>query len=269
MTASSLPAPAELFDLSDRVALVTGGAGHLGGIFARVLAGAGARIAIVDVDRAGVDQRVRELDAAGAPAALGVIADVGDEAHIADAIDQVHRAFGRLDILLNNAAAKSPNFFAPVRDFPLEDWDRVMRVNLTAMFLCVRAAESLLVASGKGSIINVSSIYGVSAPDPRIYEGVPFNTPAIYSASKAGVVGLTRYLATSYARSGVRCNAITPGGVFAGQPERFVQQYSARSPLGRMARAEEMGPAVLYLASDASSYVTGHNLRVDGGWTAW
>jgi NAD(P)-dependent dehydrogenase (short-subunit alcohol dehydrogenase family) len=269
MTTTTLPSPSELFDLSGRVAVVTGGAGHLGGVFARVLAGAGARIAIVDVDGGSVDRRIQELRAAGAPDVIGVTADVGNEAQVADTIDQVVRAFGRLDVLVNNAATKSSNFFAPLREFPLEDWDHVLRVNLTGMFLCARAAEPLLVASGKGSIINVASIYGVSAPDQRIYDGLAFNTPAIYSASKAGVIGLTKHLATYYAGGVVRCNAVTPGGVFAGQPDRFVQQYSARTPMGRMARSEEIAPAVLYLASDASAYVTGHNLIVDGGWTAW
>ena len=265
---NGLPLPAQLFDLSGRVALITGGAGHLGGVFARVLAGAGARLGIVDVDRVGVDERVAQLRSAGADA-VGFSADVADEAQVQEAVDRTARNFGRLDILVNNAATKSPNFFSPVREFPLEDWNRVLAVNLTGMFLCARTAEPLLLASGKGSIVNVASIYGVTAPDQRIYDGLPFNTPAIYSASKAGVVGLTRYLATYYAGGAVRCNAVTPGGVFAGQPDRFVQQYAARTPLGRMAKADEIAPAVLYLASDAAAYVTGHNLVVDGGWTAW
>ena len=266
---TTLPTPAEIFDLSGRVALITGGAGHLGGVFARTLAGAGARVALLDLDPARVEARAAELREAGAPPVLALTADVGREDEMAVAITRVGEIFGRLDVLVNNAAAKSANFFAPVRDFPVEEWDDVLRINLTAMFLSVRAAEPLLVAAGKASVVNVASIYGVSAPDQRIYDGVTFNTPAIYSASKAGVVGLTRYLATYYADKGIRCNVITPGGVFAGQPDRFVQHYNARTPLGRMARAEEMGPALLYLASDASSYVTGHNLLVDGGWTAW
>jgi NAD(P)-dependent dehydrogenase (short-subunit alcohol dehydrogenase family) len=269
MTTTALPTPSDLFDLSGRVALVTGGGGHLGGVFARVLAGAGARIAVVDVDGASVERRIGELRAAGARDVIGVTADVGNEPQVAEAVDRVARTFERLDILVNNAATKSPNFFSPLRDFPLEDWDQVLRVNLSGMFLCTRAAEPLLLASGAGSIINVASIYGISAPDQRIYDGLPFNTPAIYSASKAGVIGLTRYLATYYGDKGVRCNAVTPGGVFAEQPDQFVHRYSARTPIGRMARAEEIAPAVLYLASDAAAYVTGQNLIVDGGWTAW
>ena len=266
---SALPTPSQLFDLSGRVAVITGGAGYLGTVFARVLAGAGARVAVVDLDPAAVGRLAEGLRAAGAAETLGVAADVGDEAQVADAIGRIAHAFGRLDVLVNNAATKSPKFFAPLREFPVGDWDQVLRVNLTGMFLCARAAEPLLVASGKGSIINVSSIYGISAPDQGIYDGLAFNTPAAYSASKAGVVGLTKHLATYYAGGIVRCNAVTPGGVQAQQPELFIQRYSARTPLGRMARAEEVAPAVLYLASDASTYVTGHNLIVDGGWTAW
>jgi NAD(P)-dependent dehydrogenase (short-subunit alcohol dehydrogenase family) len=269
MLTPALPTPAVLFDLTDRVALITGGAGHLGGIFARVLAGAGARVAVVDVDEARVEERRRALVDAGATGALGITADVGDEQEVARMTDRITAEWGRLDVLVNNAATKTPNFFAPVETFPVADWDEVLRVNLSGMFLCVRALMPLLRASRAASVINVSSIYGVSAPDARIYDGTPFNTPAVYSASKAGVVGLTRYLTTYFAGTNIRCNTITPGGVFAGQPDCFVHAYSARTPLGRMARAEEMGPAVLFLASDASSYVTGHNLLVDGGWTAW
>jgi NAD(P)-dependent dehydrogenase (short-subunit alcohol dehydrogenase family) len=194
---------------------------------------------------------------------------VGSEPDVRALIDRVSLSCGRLDVLVNNAATKTPDFFAPFDRFPRADWDEVMRVNLDGMFQCASAAVPLLQASPAASIVNVTSIYGISAPDQRIYEGVPFNTPAVYSASKAGVVGLTRYLATYYASAGIRCNAITPGGVEAGQPEPFVRAYGARTPLGRMARATEMGPALLFLASDASSYVTGHNLVVDGGWTAW
>lgn len=268
MTPPALPTPGELFDLRGRVALITGGAGNLGGVFARALAGAGARVVLVDRDGALAQRRAAELVAAGAEGTLAFDADVGDEARVRDVVAAIARECGGLDILVNNAATRTPNMFSPLEAFPLEEWDLVMRVNLTAMFLCARAAAPLLREKGHGTIVNVASIYGISAPDQRLYEGVAFNTPAIYSASKAGVVGLTRYLATYYA-PGIRCNALTPGGVFANQPAPFPERYAQRTPLGRMARAEEMGAGLLYLASDASSYVTGHNLVVDGGWTAW
>ena len=269
VTDQLLPRPDALFDLKGRVAIITGGAGTLGGVFARVLAGAGAHLVLVDINGEAAMARARDLERAGAEQAIGVAVDLSDEHQIVDAVSRTEAQFGAIDILVNNAAARSPNFFAPLAELPLQEWDQVMRVNLTAMFVMVRAAERLLVASAHASIINISSIYGISAPDPGIYQEVSFNTPSIYSASKAGVIGLTRYLATYYAHTGIRCNAITPGGVFHGQPDPFVARYAARTPLGRMANADELAPALLYLASDASSYVTGHNLVVDGGWTAW
>jgi NAD(P)-dependent dehydrogenase (short-subunit alcohol dehydrogenase family) len=265
----TLPRPGDLFDLKGRVAVVTGGAGNLGGVFARVLSGAGARVTLLDVDAAALDRRVRELEKEGASEVAGVTCDLADSRAIASAFADIGRRAKRLDILVNNAAAKAPGFMSDLEGLPLEDWESVLRVNLTAPFLCVKAAVPLMRDAGGGSIVNIASIYGVVAPDPRIYEGTPIQTPPVYSASKGGVVALTRYVAVYHAKDRIRCNAITPGGVFAGQPDRFVAQYSARAPLGRMAKAEELAGALLYLASDASSYVTGHNLVVDGGWTAW
>jgi NAD(P)-dependent dehydrogenase (short-subunit alcohol dehydrogenase family) len=265
----TLPRPNELFDLSGRVALVTGGAGNLGGVFARVLAGAGAQVALLDVDGAALDRRVRELEDAGAKGVTALACDLGDAKAIAAAFDEIGKRARGLDILVNNAGGKSPNFMSDLESLPLEDWDQVLRVNLTAPFLCVKAAVPLMRATGRGSIVNIASIYGVVGPDPRLYEGSAIQTPPVYSASKGGVIALTRYASIYHAKDGIRCNAITPGGVFAGHDAGFVERYSARVPLGRMARADELGGALLYLASDASSYVTGHNLVVDGGWTAW
>ena len=181
----------------------------------------------------------------------------------------IAKRFGRLDILVNNAAGKSDHFFSDIEQLPLADWEAVLKVNLTGPFLCTKAAIPLLRASGHGSIVNIASIYGVTSPDPRVYEGTKIQTPPVYPASKGGLLALTRYTAVYHARDGIRCNAITPGGVEAGQERSFIERYSARTPLGRMARADELAGALIYLASDASSYVTGHNLVVDGGWTAW
>lgn len=265
----SLPRPGELFDMAGRVTVITGGAGNLGGVFARALAGAGARVILLDVDPAGLARRADELRHAGAKDVSTIVCDLADAGSIAGAFAEISRRADRLDVLVNNAAAKSPRFMSDLEGLPLEDWDQVLRVNLTAPFLCVQAALPLLRASRRGSIVNIASIYGVVSPDPRIYDGTSIQTPPVYTASKGGIVALTRYVAVYHAKDGIRCNAITPGGVFAGQPERFVAQYSARAPLGRMARADELAGALLFLASDASSYVTGHNLIVDGGWTAW
>jgi NAD(P)-dependent dehydrogenase (short-subunit alcohol dehydrogenase family) len=264
----SLPGPAELFDVSGRVAAITGGAGNLGSVFASVLAGAGATVALVDVDDAALARSAEKLRAAGA-AVETFRCDVSDRAAVDACVGEIGSRLGRLDVLVNNAAGKSPDFFNDLEGLPVEDWAAVLEVNLTGPFLCTKAALPLLRASGHGSIVNIASIYGVVSPDPRIYEGTRIQTPPVYPASKAGLLALTRYTAVYHARDGIRCNAITPGGVEAGQERAFIERYSARTPLGRMARADELAGALLYLASDASSYVTGHNLVVDGGWTAW
>ena len=164
--------------------------------------------------------------------------------------------------------------FAPVEDYSLDTWRQIMSVNLDGMFLVAQAVGTGMARRGRGSIVQTSSIYGLMGPDQRIYEGSeylgrPINTPPVYSASKGGVVGLTRYLATYWAAQGVRVNAITPGGISSGQNDEFRQRYSARIPLGRMAEADEVAAGVLYLASDAASYVTGQDLHVDGGLSAW
>ncbi|MED5040779.1 SDR family oxidoreductase [Geobacillus stearothermophilus] len=181
-------------------------------------------------------------------------------------------------MLHNNAAGKSNNldaFFADFEDYDLNQWKEIMDTNLTSMFLVAKEVGKVMKKQRKGgSIIQTSSIYGILAPDQRIYEGSFYlgrkiNTPAIYSASKAGVIGLTKYLATYWAKDGIRVNAITPGGVESGQNDTFKQNYSNRVPLGRMAQPEEMVGALIYLASDASSYVTGQNIVVDGGLSAW
>ena len=183
--------------------------------------------------------------------------------------------FGKIDILVNNAAAKSPHFFSPLEEYSIEDWDHVMAVNTRGIFLTVREIGPFMVARKKGSIINISSIYGIVGPDQRIYEGSWYeelggliNTPLVYSASKSAVIGMTKYLAAYWGPKCVRTNTISPGGVFSGQSNIFQKKYGERVPLGRMARPDEMIGALIFLASDASSYVNGQNIVVDGGWTA-
>jgi NAD(P)-dependent dehydrogenase (short-subunit alcohol dehydrogenase family) len=188
-------------------------------------------------------------------------------------------SFGRLDILVNSAAM-DPKFDAPQQgghhdlfeDYPLDAWRQALDVNLTGMFLCCQAATRPMLSQGRGTIINICSIYGLVGPDQRIYQrsGKPAQyKPAYYSVTKAGVLGLTRYLATYFAGRDIRVNALTPGGVYNEHDDDFVRGYSAHAVLGRMAYRDEMNGAVLFLASDASSYMTGANLIVDGGWTAW
>ena len=262
------------FDLTGRTAIVTGGGGILGQGFCEVLAEYGARVAVFDVNHDAA------LKTAGAiqRGAIAVTCDVSSPDSVAAAVARVVKEFGDIDILHNNAATKTANladFFATFEDYRLETWREVMGVNIDGMFLMAQAVGKRMIAQGHGgSIIQTASIYGVVAPDQRIYEGShylgrPINTPAVYATSKAAVVGLTRFLAAYWASHGIRVNTLTPGGVESGQNDVFSRKYSARVPLGRMARTGEMQSALLFLASDASSYVTGQNLMVDGGLTCW
>lgn len=262
------------FDLTGRTAMVTGGGGILGRGFCQVLAEHGARVAVCDVDQASAQKTVDLIK----KDAIAIGCDVSSASSVAEAVARVVREFGSVDILHNNAATKTAHltdFFAPFEDYRLDTWREVMGVNIDGMFLMAQAVGKQMIAQGHGgSIIQTASIYGVIAPDQRIYEGSqylgrPINTPAVYSASKAAVIGLTRYLASYWGAQGIRVNTLTPGGVESGQNDVFSRKYSARVPLGRMARADEMQSALLFLASDASSYVTGQNLVVDGGLTCW
>jgi len=264
--------------LDGKVALVTGGAGILGRRFCHGLAEFGAAVAVVDLDQDVCDGFARELAAAYGTRCIGVAANVADPASVKAMIERVVGELGQVDVLHNNAASKSRDldaFFAPYEQYSLEQWREIMAVNVDGMFLVSQAAGAEMVRRGKGgSIIQTASIYGILAPDQRIYEGSEYlgrqiNTPAVYSASKAAVVGLTKYLAAYWAEAGIRVNTLTPGGVESGQNEEFKRRYSARIPMGRMARADELVGALLFLASDASSYVTGQNIVVDGGLSAW
>lgn len=262
------------FRLDGRVCVVTGGAGILGEPMCLALLEHGAHVAVIDRETRILDEAQSRMSAAHRDKLLFVRADVTDRDDLVRAQADIRSAFGDADVLVNNAAAKSANFFEPFESFPLADWNQVLGVNLTGAMLCCQVFGMPMTERRHGSIINILSIYGIVAPDQRIYEGALYegraiNTPAVYSASKAGLWGLTRYLAAYWGAAGVRVNAITPGGVFSGQNDAFVQRYSARVPLGRMGEREEIAAAVVYLASDASSYVTGQNLVVDGGLTAW
>jgi NAD(P)-dependent dehydrogenase (short-subunit alcohol dehydrogenase family) len=266
-----------LFDLSGRVAVVTGATGILGKHFCAGLADHGASVAVLDLDEAGTAAFARELAQTYGTQCIGVAADVTDAAAVKAAADRIERELGPIDILHNNAQAvrhRPDKYFAPTEDFDLETWREIMAVNLDGAFLVAREIGGRMAKRGRGSIIQTASIYGVVGPDQRIYEGSEYNgrainTPPVYSASKAGIVGLTRYLATYWGAQGVRVNTLTPGGVSSGQNETFDRRYSARVPLGRMAKADDIVGALVYLASDASSYVTGQNIIVDGGLVAW
>jgi len=256
--------------LDGKVVVLTGAAGIIGSQVVRTFIDAGARVFAVDLNAALLESRL------GPPHEELCLhaADISQRDSVREALGTLNARWGTPDALLNNAAAKSANFFEPFETFALEEWNEVMNVNLTGAMLCAQAFGGAMAERGSGCIVNTLSIYGIVAPDQRIYEGSEYlgraiNTPAIYAASKAGLWGLTQYLSTYWAHRKVRVNAVTPGGVFSGQNSTFVQNYAHRTPMGHMAEPVDMAYAMRYLVSDAAKYVTGHNLVVDGGWTAW
>lgn len=268
----------ELFDLTGKTAIVTGAVGILGQHFCRGLAEFKANVIAVDLDPAKTGQFASELASDYGIQSAGYGCDVSDRDSVRKMVGEVISQFGHIDILHNNAASKSSNleaFFAPFEEYSLEEWRKIMSVNLDGMFLVAQAVGSQMARQTTGgSIIQTSSIYGVLGSDKRIYEGSYYlgrqiSNPAVYSASKAGVVGLTKYLAAYWGDKGIRVNTLVPGGVESGQNETFKQRYSARVPMGRMAQAQELVGTLIYLASSASSYVTGQTLVVDGGLSAW
>jgi NAD(P)-dependent dehydrogenase (short-subunit alcohol dehydrogenase family) len=271
----------EKFDLTGRVAVVTGGVGLLGTEFCKTLAEAGAAVAVVDLNASASQAVMDSLTNSGYPA-LALPTDITQPDSVNAAVEKVLSTFGRLDILVNSAAL-DPKFDPEAvnkgitpgafEDYPLDLWNSALNVNLTGMFLMTQACVKPMIEQGKrGSIINICSTYGLNGPDQRIYvkEGkrVAFK-PIYYTVTKSGVMGFTKYLAAYYAETEIRVNALTPGGVFNNHEDYFVKNYSAKTILGRMAKKDEMNGALLFLASDASSYMTGNNVVVDGGWTAW
>jgi NAD(P)-dependent dehydrogenase (short-subunit alcohol dehydrogenase family) len=263
--------------------MITGGAGLLGRQHATALAAAGARVVLVDLADADPAAAAAAIPSPHGTDAAGIAADVTNKDDVEHAVGETVRRFGRLDILINNAAmtvkgggAQSDQYFAKFEDYPLALWERALQVSLTGTFLCCQAAGRQMVAQQRGVILNIASDVGTISPDHRIYEGMvsphtgrPFNTPASYATAKAGLINLTRYLATYWARDHIRVNALSPGGVYNGHDPQFVKTLTERIPLGRMAEQDEYRGAVLFLVSDASSYMTGANLIVDGGRTAW
>jgi len=269
-----------LFDLTGRVALITGGAGLLGEQHARAIASAGGIPVLLDVTPR-AHAKAEQLAAEFAVSAWSRLTDITQGQDVAACLQEVLARFGRIDILINNAA-NNPKMenradvnFSRFENFPLEQWAADIGVGLTGAFLCSQVFGTEMARQGRGVIVNVASDLAVIAPDQRLYRqpGLPDHLqpvkPVTYSVVKSALVGLTRYLATYWADRGVRVNAISPGGVFNGQPDDFVARLSNLIPLGRMANLDEYQGAILFLCSDASSYMTGTNLVIDGGRTCW
>jgi NAD(P)-dependent dehydrogenase (short-subunit alcohol dehydrogenase family) len=266
------------FDLRDRVIVLTGAAGLLGTRYSRALIAAGAVVVVSDIDRAAAEHLAGEFDPSRA---LALEVDVSKPVAVRSMVDEVVRRFRRIDGLVNNAAL-DPKFDAQhtlqhtdgFEALPMDQWQASLDVNLTGSFLCAQAVAPVMLRQGLGSIVNISSIYGMVGPDQSLYasseEGQPSRTkPVTYTVTKAGIIGLTKYLAAYWRGKGIRVNTLTLGGVYNEHDEEFVRRYSARTLLGRMAQPDEYSDALIFLLSEASSYMTGANLVVDGGWTAW
>jgi NAD(P)-dependent dehydrogenase (short-subunit alcohol dehydrogenase family) len=257
-----------LFDLEGRVAVVTGGMGQLGSVYVAGLAERGMRVAVFDTASGDVPEGVRAF-----------AVDITDRGAIEDAAREIEAEWGVAHLLVNNAALDSPpdapaEEVGPFESYPESSFDEVMDVNVKGSFLCCQVVGGAMARAGRGSIVNVSSVYGLLSPVQDLYafrreRGETFVKPVAYSVSKSAILNLTRYLATYWAKDGVRVNTLTLAGVFNDQPAEFLEAYSARIPMGRMLDAKEALGAVVFLASDASSYVTGSNVVVDGGWSAW
>lgn len=277
----------KLFDMSGKRAVITGGAGFLGKQHALALAEAGCDVHLWDITREGLDRAVEELNSNFPGRFFSEVVDISDAQTVRKAAEKLTKEHGTLHVLINNASLTIPKgverrekfagFFDPFETYPVELWDLALRVNLTGTFLVTQALAPALLASGNASIINIASDVGVISPDHRIYEpnperdykGADFNTALSYSASKAALIHMTKYWATYWAKKGIRVNALSPAGVANNQDPKFVRELVDRIPLGRMAKPHEYKGAILFLASEASSFMTGSNLIIDGGRTSW
>lgn len=268
----------EMLSFKNKVVVITGGTGILGKRFCRGFAELGANLGVVDLDEGVASDFASQLEIEYGVKAIGIGCNISDPESVSSMVLRIVDKLESIDVLINNAASKSDNldaFFAPFEEYSLDEWRKVMSVNIDGAFLVAQSVGKQMIKQGRGgSIIQTSSIYGSLAPDKRIYQGSYYlgreiNSPAVYTASKAAVVGMSKYLSAYWADKGIRVNTISPGGVQSGQNTEFINRYSQRIPLGRMAEADEIVGAVLFLASDAASYVTGQNVFVDGGLSAW
>lgn len=244
-----------MFEYTHKVGIITGGAGRLGRAFAEALAGTNNKIYLFDIS----DTCDLEND--------NIIykkVDISNELEVFKAVDEIYCMEKKLDFLINNAALQITNSFENMR---IEDFRKSIDINLNASYICIKAVTKYMIPQKNGNIINIGSMYGIVSADPTIYGDSGLNSPDAYAASKGGVIHLTKYLAVNLAKYNIRVNAISPAGVFNNQPEEFMEKYLPKVPIGRMMMKEELIGPLFFLLSDASTYITGHNLVVDGGFT--
>jgi len=266
--------------VDDKVCVVTGGLGLIGRELCRALASAGGSVVVTDMNGDACAAAAKQLTEEFGGRHLGLGADITDKASLEKLRDGILAKLDRIDVLVNNAAIndkfESPSAAAHdsmMEHYPLEMWQKSVNVNITGTFLAAQVLGTVMAQRGSGSIVNVASTYGIVAPDQSLYKkpdgSQPFYKSPVYPTTKAAVIGFTKFLAAYWGPAGVRVNTLSPGGVEAGQDDHFIAAYSARTMVGRMARPTDYGGAIVFLASDESAYMTGSNLVVDGGWTAW
>ncbi len=262
------------FDFTDKVIVITGATGLLGQGYCEAFASKNGKVIMGDLDFEKTAQLSKKINQKYGDLTFPILCDVNDEESIINFLKIGYKKFGKITSVVNNAAATGEflmtrgEVFTELSDFSSTIWSETIKTNLTGPFIVCRESVKYLKDSGGGSIVNVSSTYGIVGPDHRIYEGLPFNSTVAYAASKAGINGLTRWLATYLGKDNIRVNTLVPGGVYNNHDPIFVERYSARTPLGKMADRLDMVGMVLFLISDMSSYCTGQQYFVDGGWTA-
>jgi NAD(P)-dependent dehydrogenase (short-subunit alcohol dehydrogenase family) len=257
------------FDLTDKVIVITGACGLIGRAFCEAAAQFGAHIVCADIPLAKPGELAHELEKKHGRKMLGVELNVAVKKEVIALKEQVLSAFGKIDGLVCGHQNKSHLKFEPFEDVTEENWDTVVEINLRGTFLLCQVIGSYMAEQGAGSVINIPSTYSVVAPNQNLYKGTSLGCPAAYSASKGGIDALSRYLASYWAAKNVRVNMITPHGVWNNHEAQFEENFARFSPLQRLSYNHEVAPALIYLLSDASSYVTGHNMLVEGGWTVW